>query len=94
VTYMTWNKENEDILAVSYGESKYSAGSGINGLILCWSVKNPEVLYDGCLCWLHHCYSDVYLFPLVARENLQIYFGYYGHRLLQINTEPSRRRFC
>jgi WD40 repeat protein len=35
------NKQNEDILAVGYGESRLLHDSS-PGLILCWSVKNPE----------------------------------------------------
>ncbi|KAJ3304591.1 WD repeat-containing protein 78 [Kappamyces sp. JEL0829] len=38
---MSWNKQNEDILAVSYGESKTLLHSS-TGLILVWSAKNPE----------------------------------------------------
>ncbi|KAJ3247238.1 WD repeat-containing protein 78 [Chytriomyces hyalinus] len=41
VAYMSWNKENEDILAVAYGENKHSSSPSL-GLILCWSLKNPE----------------------------------------------------
>ncbi|KAJ3110400.1 WD repeat-containing protein 78 [Phlyctochytrium bullatum] len=41
VMYMSWNKQNEDILAVAYGESKTNV-SPWSGLILCWSPKNPE----------------------------------------------------
>ncbi|KAJ3166366.1 WD repeat-containing protein 78 [Irineochytrium annulatum] len=41
VTYMAWNKHNEDILAVAYSESKMSSNISA-GLILCWSPKNPE----------------------------------------------------
>ncbi|KAI8801466.1 WD40-repeat-containing domain protein [Cladochytrium replicatum] len=47
VTYIAWNKENEDLIAVSYGESKLG-GTGPAGLLLCWSVKNlewPERIY-------------------------------------------------
>ena len=36
------SKFSKDILAVAYGESKYTT-SAIAGLILCWSLKNPEV---------------------------------------------------
>ncbi|RKO92733.1 WD40-repeat-containing domain protein [Blyttiomyces helicus] len=43
VMYMSWNKQNEDILAVAYGESK--TPSLWPGLILCWSLKNPERIY-------------------------------------------------
>lgn len=41
VTDMSWNKQNEDILAVSYSESKSSVNASL-GLILVWSAKNPE----------------------------------------------------
>ncbi|KAJ3102385.1 WD repeat-containing protein 78 [Phlyctochytrium planicorne] len=41
VMYMAWNKQNEDILAVAYGESKTNV-SPFLGLVLCWSPKNPE----------------------------------------------------
>ncbi|KAJ3057278.1 WD repeat-containing protein 78 [Rhizophlyctis rosea] len=41
VTCMAWNKQNEDILAVSYAETKPASGATL-GLVLCWSLKNPE----------------------------------------------------
>ncbi|KAI8903795.1 WD40-repeat-containing domain protein [Gorgonomyces haynaldii] len=41
VMYMSWNKVNEDILAIAYGESRTYANQS-PGLILCWSIKNPE----------------------------------------------------
>ncbi|KAJ8325836.1 hypothetical protein O5D80_006023 [Batrachochytrium dendrobatidis] len=41
VMYMAWNRQNEDIIAVAYGEAKISSDA-MPGLILCWSVKNPE----------------------------------------------------
>lgn len=41
VTYMSWNKQNEDIIAIAYSESRTFAGNP-PGLILCWSAKNPE----------------------------------------------------
>ncbi|KAI8847600.1 WD40-repeat-containing domain protein [Chytridium lagenaria] len=41
VMYMAWNKQNEDILAVAYAESKTTT-SPVLGLVLCWSPKNPE----------------------------------------------------
>ncbi|KAH6573738.1 hypothetical protein BASA60_005920 [Batrachochytrium salamandrivorans] len=41
VMCMAWNKQNEDIIAVAYGEAHHLSGS-MAGLILCWSVKNPE----------------------------------------------------
>ncbi|KND02527.1 uncharacterized protein SPPG_02986 [Spizellomyces punctatus DAOM BR117] len=41
VSFLVWNKENEDILAVAYGEQKPGPNPHA-GLVLCWSVKNPE----------------------------------------------------
>ncbi|KAJ3321694.1 WD repeat-containing protein 78 [Boothiomyces sp. JEL0866] len=41
VTNMSWNKQNEDILAVAYSESRFQSNAA-PGLILCWSAKNPE----------------------------------------------------
>ncbi|KAJ3257625.1 WD repeat-containing protein 78 [Boothiomyces macroporosus] len=41
VTNMSWNKQNEDILAVAYSESRFQSNAS-PGLILCWSAKNPE----------------------------------------------------
>ncbi|KAJ3075252.1 WD repeat-containing protein 78, partial [Rhizoclosmatium hyalinum] len=41
VMYLAWNKENEDILAVAYGENKHAASPHL-GLLLVWSLKNPE----------------------------------------------------
>ena len=41
VSYISWNKDNEDILAVGYGESKTLSKSS-PGLILVWSIRNPE----------------------------------------------------
>ncbi|KAJ3120629.1 WD repeat-containing protein 78 [Nowakowskiella sp. JEL0407] len=49
VTYMSWNKDNEDILAVGYSEPQQGNNNfGPPGLILCWSLKNlewPERIY-------------------------------------------------
>nr|CAD7392106.1 unnamed protein product [Timema cristinae] len=39
VTSLSWNKENEDILAVGYG--KFYFTEKINGLVCCWCIKNP-----------------------------------------------------
>ncbi|KAJ3093444.1 WD repeat-containing protein 78 [Physocladia obscura] len=55
VAYMAWNKENEDILAVCYGENKHSF-SLHQGLVLCWSLKNPE--------WPERIYKAAY--PVTA----------------------------
>ncbi|KAJ3227804.1 WD repeat-containing protein 78 [Clydaea vesicula] len=41
VMYMAWNKHNEDILSIAYGECKSNPAS-VPGLVLCWSLKNPE----------------------------------------------------
>eukprot|EP00753_Platysulcus_tardus_P007346 PLAT15148.1.p1 GENE.PLAT15148.1~~PLAT15148.1.p1 ORF type:complete len:939 (-),score=504.02 PLAT15148.1:184-3000(-) len=40
VSCMEWNKVNQDMLAVSYGQSSF--GKQTSGLILFWSLKNPE----------------------------------------------------
>ncbi|KAI9009825.1 WD40-repeat-containing domain protein [Gaertneriomyces semiglobifer] len=41
VMFLAWNRQNEDILAVAYGEQKPGPNPSA-GLVLCWSVKNPE----------------------------------------------------
>jgi dynein intermediate chain 4, axonemal len=41
VNYLTFNKQNEDIVAVAYSESRLIP-TAPPGLILCWSAKNPE----------------------------------------------------
>ncbi|KAJ3171990.1 WD repeat-containing protein 78 [Geranomyces variabilis] len=41
VTFMAWNKQSEDILAVAYSEQKPGPNPML-GLVLCWSIKNPE----------------------------------------------------
>ncbi|PAA71629.1 hypothetical protein BOX15_Mlig012776g3 [Macrostomum lignano] len=41
VTCMVWNKQNKDILAVSYGKHEYEPEMK-NGLVCCWSVKNIQ----------------------------------------------------
>jgi hypothetical protein len=41
VTCMSFNKQNEDIIAIAYGESRVLPHAS-PGLILCWSAKNPE----------------------------------------------------
>lgn len=38
---MSLNKQNTDIIAVAYGECKHNP-LACRGLILCWSIKNPE----------------------------------------------------
>jgi hypothetical protein len=40
VTCMSWNKLNPDLLAVGYGDFEFSKQR--DGLVLFWSVKNPE----------------------------------------------------
>eukprot|EP01135_Chromosphaera_perkinsii_P001570 Nk52_evm40s207 gene=Nk52_evmTU40s207 len=40
VSCMTWNEKNPDILAVGYGQFEYTDQR--DGLICCWSFKNPE----------------------------------------------------
>jgi hypothetical protein len=42
ISDFSWNKQNEDILAVAYGQS-HSQIRASPGLILVWSAKNPEV---------------------------------------------------
>ncbi|KAI9143368.1 WD40-repeat-containing domain protein [Paraphysoderma sedebokerense] len=47
VTYMAWNKQDKDILAVAYSEQA-SNSYAPQGLICCWSLKNleyPERIY-------------------------------------------------
>lgn len=40
---MSWNKNNQDILSIAYGECRIvSPVVQSQGLVLCWSVKNPE----------------------------------------------------
>ena len=41
VTFISFNKHNEDIICISYGECKTNPNSS-PGLVLCWSLKNPE----------------------------------------------------
>lgn len=41
VMYMSWNKLNEDIISIAYGECKTNPAAS-PGLVLCWSLKNPE----------------------------------------------------
>ncbi|XP_065069887.1 dynein axonemal intermediate chain 4-like isoform X2 [Rhopilema esculentum] len=40
VNCMAWNKANQDLLAVGYGN--FGSDSNEEGLICCWSLKNPE----------------------------------------------------
>ncbi|XP_070563890.1 dynein axonemal intermediate chain 4-like isoform X1 [Ptychodera flava] len=40
VSCMSWNKANEDLLAVGYGQFGFSEQKG--GVACCWSLKNPE----------------------------------------------------
>ncbi|XP_010223835.1 PREDICTED: WD repeat-containing protein 78-like [Tinamus guttatus] len=41
VSSMAWNKLNPDLLAVGYGEFDFKEQK--NGLVCCWSLKNPMV---------------------------------------------------
>ena len=41
VAAMAWNRLNPDILAVAYGQ--FDFGAQRDGLVLFWSLKNPEV---------------------------------------------------
>jgi hypothetical protein len=45
VMYTSWNKQNEDLIAVAYGEARYNSKAS-PGLILLWSIKNPEVFLN------------------------------------------------
>ncbi|CAG5957657.1 dynein axonemal intermediate chain 4-like [Menidia menidia] len=47
ITCMAWNKKNEDILAVAYGDSDSMSHKPC--FILCWSLKNPT--------WPERCFS-------------------------------------
>lgn len=40
VNSLTWNKANKDLLAVGYGN--YGSSEKDDGLVCCWSLKNPE----------------------------------------------------
>ncbi|XP_002733663.1 dynein axonemal intermediate chain 4-like [Saccoglossus kowalevskii] len=40
VSCMSWNKINQDLLAVGYGQFGFTEQKG--GLACCWSLKNPE----------------------------------------------------
>lgn len=39
VSFVAWNELNEDIIAIGYGPSKFGNSQG---LILVWSIKNPD----------------------------------------------------
>ncbi|TPX30656.1 hypothetical protein SeMB42_g07886 [Synchytrium endobioticum] len=41
VNYIAWNWQNQNVLAIAYGEAHYNPDAS-PGLILCWSLKNPE----------------------------------------------------
>ncbi|TPX31262.1 hypothetical protein SmJEL517_g05370 [Synchytrium microbalum] len=41
VNYIAWNGQNQNVLAIAYGEAKHNPDAA-PGLILCWSLKNPE----------------------------------------------------
>ncbi|EFC48744.1 hypothetical protein NAEGRDRAFT_63304 [Naegleria gruberi] len=41
VNNLTWNKQNNDILAAAYGSGDVTDLHQSNGVILCWNVKNP-----------------------------------------------------
>ena len=51
VNQICYNKQIEDIIAVAYGEAQGVSGYS-DGLILCWSVKNPEVNYHASFIYL------------------------------------------
>lgn len=40
VSCLSWNKSNPDLLAVGYGQFEFSNQK--EGLVMCWSLKNPE----------------------------------------------------
>uniref|UniRef100_A0A0G4I0J3 Dynein axonemal intermediate chain 4 n=1 Tax=Chromera velia CCMP2878 TaxID=1169474 RepID=A0A0G4I0J3_9ALVE len=41
-TAAEWNKSNQDVLAVSYGDLSELPAGGVGGLVLFWSLKNPS----------------------------------------------------
>ncbi|XP_052239028.1 dynein axonemal intermediate chain 4-like isoform X2 [Dreissena polymorpha] len=40
VSCLSWNKSNPDLIAVGYGQFEFSNQK--EGLVMCWSLKNPE----------------------------------------------------
>lgn len=40
VSCITWNKKNQDLLAVGYGKFEFNDEN--SGLVCCWCLKNPE----------------------------------------------------
>ncbi|XP_053395238.1 dynein axonemal intermediate chain 4-like isoform X2 [Mercenaria mercenaria] len=40
VSCLSWNKSNPDLIAVGYGQFEFSNQK--EGLLMCWSLKNPE----------------------------------------------------
>lgn len=40
VSCMSWNKVNNDLIAIGYGQYEFTNQKG--GLVCCWSLKNPE----------------------------------------------------
>ncbi|KAI8818423.1 WD40-repeat-containing domain protein [Fimicolochytrium jonesii] len=60
VTFMEINKENEDIIAVAYGDQK-PGPNPVLGLVLCWNVKNPE--------WPERIYRSAYACTSLSFSN-------------------------
>uniref|UniRef100_A0A3B5A0Y9 Dynein axonemal intermediate chain 4 n=1 Tax=Stegastes partitus TaxID=144197 RepID=A0A3B5A0Y9_9TELE len=68
ISSLAWNKKNPDILAVGYGQ--FDSGDQKQGLVCCWSIKNPT--------WPErfiHCDSAVTALDFSANSPSQLAVG-------------------
>ncbi|XP_041848556.1 dynein intermediate chain 4, axonemal isoform X2 [Melanotaenia boesemani] len=80
VSSMSWNKKNQDLLAVGYGE--FDSKNLKPGLVCCWSIKNPT--------WpeqIIHCESAVTCLDFSVSSPTQLAVGMYDGSIAIYNVQ-------
>jgi WD40 repeat protein len=86
ISCVSLNKQNEDIIAVAYGESRFIHGAS-PGLILCWSAKNPE--------WPDRIYNSESPCTSIDFSKLNpglLAAGYFDGRVMIYNTKLNQSK--
>ncbi|KAK1164200.1 WD repeat-containing protein 78 [Acipenser oxyrinchus oxyrinchus] len=82
VSSMAWNKKHVDLLAVGYG--KFDFQEQKEGLVCCWSLKNPM--------WperIYHCSSDVTTLDLSTANANLLAVGMHDGTIAIYNTQSK-----
>ncbi|XP_037621977.1 dynein intermediate chain 4, axonemal-like [Sebastes umbrosus] len=87
ITSMAWNKENQDLLAVSYDDC--TSCNNKPGLICCWTLKNPT--------WperVFNCHSRVTCLDFSASNPGQLAVGMYDGTVAIYNVQSRDNVTC